>query len=150
MELILKKDFENLGFKDDIVVVKNGFGRNYLIPQGIATMATTSARKILAETLKQQAYKESKLIEFATKIANEIKILNIKIIAKTVDGNRLFGSINNSDISAELEKAGQSIDKKNIKIAEISLKNIGKYSAQIRLHRNILIDLPFEIIAEPN
>src|SRR5210317_569254 len=115
MEIILKKDVENLGFIDDIVTVKNGYGRNYLIPQGFAVLATISAKKVLAETLKQRAYKEEKLIKDATKIADAIKELEIKITAKTGDGSKLFGSVNNGDVAEALVAAGHNVDKKFIK-----------------------------------
>lgn len=148
MELILKQDVENLGFKDDIITVKNGFGRNYLIPQGHAILATTSAKKVLAETLKQRAFKEEKLVKDATKQAEAIKELEIKITAKTGDGSKLFGSISNADIADKLEKAGFEIDKKYIKVTGGTIKRIGKYDATVRLHREVLVDVPFEIIPE--
>lgn len=145
MELILKQDVENLGFKDDVVTVKNGYGRNFLIPQGQAVMATASAKKVLAENLKQRAFKEQKIVDDATKIADALKALDIKIAAKVGSGDKLFGSINNSDIAAALEKEGQSIDKKFI--TATTVKRTGKYTAVIRLHRAVTVDLPFEVIA---
>ena len=102
MELILKQDVENLGFTDDIITVKNGYARNYLIPQGLAVIATNSAKKVLAETLKQRAFKEEKLIKDATKTADAIKELEIKIAAKTGDGTKLFGSVNNGNVSEDV------------------------------------------------
>src|SRR5210317_1253291 len=128
MEIILKQDVENLGFVDDIVTVKNGYGRNYLIPHGYAILATSSAKKILAETLKQRAYKENKIIKDATKIADAIKELEIKITAKTGDGSKLFGSVNNGDVSEALAAAGQEVDKKYIKVEGGSIKRLGKYN----------------------
>ena len=107
MELILKQDVEGLGFKDDVITVKNGYGRNFLIPEGYAVLATSSAKKVLAENLKQRSFKEKKIIDDANKVAKSIKALEIKISAKVVSGDKLFGSVNNSDISAALEKAGQ-------------------------------------------
>jgi len=148
MEIILKQDVENLGFKDDIVAVKNGYGRNHLIPLGFAVLATTSAKKVLAETLKQRAFKEEKLISDATKIADAIKELDIKIIAKTGDGSKLFGSVNNGDVAEALAAAGQEIDKKFIKVEGGNIKRLGKYNATIRLHRAVVVELPIEIIAE--
>ncbi|MCF6181335.1 50S ribosomal protein L9 [Lutibacter sp.] len=148
MEIILKQDVETVGFKDDIVTVKNGYGRNYLIPQGFAVLATTSAKKVLAETLKQRAFKEEKLIKDATKIANAIKELEIKITAKTGDGSKLFGSISNANVAEELAKAGQKVDKKFIKVEGGTVKRIGKYNTTIRLHREVIVELPIEIIAE--
>ena len=148
MELILKQDIEGLGFKDDIVTVKNGYGRNFLIPGGQAVLATTSAKKVLAENLKQRAFKEKKVIEDAQKVAETIKEMEIKIAAKVGSGDKLFGSVNNIDVSAAIEKAGQSIDKKFITVSGGNVKRLGKYNAQIRLHRDVSVELPFEIIAE--
>lgn len=145
MELILKLDVQNLGFKDDIVSVKPGYGRNYLIPQGFATLATPSAKKVLAENLKQKAHKEQKLVDDAKKLAETLKALEIKITAKA-GGEKLFGSVTNIDIAEALEKAGQPIDRKFITSGTV--KRTGKYSATVRLHRNVVIDLPYEIIAE--
>jgi len=150
MEIILKKDVENLGFTDDIVTVKNGYGRNFLIPQGLAVLATTSAKKVLAETLKQRAFKEEKLIKDATVIADAIKELEIKITAKTADSSKLFGSINNADVAEALAAAGHVVDKKFIKVEGGNIKRIGKYNATIRLHRSVVIELPIDIIAEAN
>lgn len=148
MELILKQDVENLGFKDDVVTVKNGYGRNFLIPQGQAIMATVSAKKVLAENLKQKAYKEKKIVDDANKIADALKALEIKITAKVGSGDKLFGSVGNIDVAEALEKAGHSIDKKFITTATI--KRTGKYNAAIRLHRAVNVDLPFEVIAQAN
>lgn len=150
MEIILKQDVEALGFKDDIVTVKNGYGRNYLIPQGFAVLATTSAKKVLAETLKQRAFKEEKIIKDATKIANAIKDLEIKIAAKTADSTKLFGSVSNANVSEELAKAGHEVDKKFIKVEGGTIKRIGKYNTTIRLHREVIVELPIEIVAEAN
>jgi len=148
MELILKQDVENLGFKDDVVSVKNGYGRNFLIPTGQAILATSSAKKVLAENLKQRAYKEAKLIEDATKVADAIKGYEIKISAKTGSGDKLFGSVNNIDLAAALAKAGTEIDKKFIKVVGGSVKRLGKYEAAVRLHRAVVVDITFDVIAE--
>ncbi len=145
MELILKQDVQNLGFKDDVVTVKNGYGRNYLIPQGFAILATPSAKKVLAENLKQKAHKEQKLVDDANKLAEALKALEIKISAKA-GGDKLFGSVTNANIAEALEGNGHSIDKKFITSGIV--KRVGKYSATVRLHRNVIIDLPYEIIAE--
>lgn len=150
MEIILKQDVENLGFTDDIVTVKNGYGRNHLIPQGFAVLATASAKKVLAETLKQRAFKEDKLIKDATKIADAIKELDIKIVAKTGDGSKLFGSVNNGNVAEALAAEGHEVDKKFIKVEGGNIKRLGKYNATIRLHRSVVIELPIEIIAEQN
>ena len=148
MELILKQDVENLGFKDDIVDVKNGYGRNFLIPTGQAVLATSSAKKVLAENLKQRAYKEAKLVEDANKIAETIKGYEIKIASKVGSGDKLFGSVNNIDLAAALTKAGTEIDKKFIKVTGGNVKRLGKYDASVRLHRAVVADITFEVIAE--
>ena len=148
MELILKQDVENLGFKDDVVTVKNGYGRNFLIPQGSAILATVSAKKVLAENLKQRAYKEKKIIDDANVIAEAIKALEIKIPAKVGTGDKLFGSVNNINVAEALEKEGQSIEKKFITVTTV--KRLGKYTAAVRLHREVLVDLEFEVIAQAN
>ena len=148
MELILKQDVENLGFKDDVVTVKNGYGRNFLIPQGQAILATASAKKVLAENLKQKAYKEKKIVDDANKVAEALKALEIKIASKVGSGDKLFGSVNNIDIAEALEKEGHSIDRKFI--TTTTVKRTGKYTAVVRLHRSVTVDLPFEVIAQAN
>jgi large subunit ribosomal protein L9 len=148
MELILKQDVDNVGFKDDVVTVKNGYGRNFLIPQGLAVLATPSAKKVLAENLKQRAFKEQKIVDDAKKQAEALKALEIKIASKVGTGDKLFGSVNNIDVAAALNKAGHEIDKKFISIAGGSIKRLGKYNAVIRLHREVSADLAFEIVAE--
>lgn len=145
MELILRQDVQNLGFKDDIVTVKNGYGRNYLIPQGFAHLATSSAKKVLAENLKQRAHKEAKIVADAKATAEALKALEIKIAAKA-GGEKLFGSITNIDIAAALANAGQEIDRKFITSGIV--KRTGKYFATVRLHRDVIIELPYEIVAE--
>jgi large subunit ribosomal protein L9 len=145
MELILKQDVQNLGFKDDVVSVKPGYGRNFLIPQGFASLATPSAKKVLAENLKQKAHKEAKIVADAKTLADTLKAIEIKIIAKA-GGEKLFGSVTNADIAEYLEKNGHSIDRKYITSGIV--KRTGKYNASVRLHRDVLVDLSYEIIAE--
>ena len=145
MELILKQDVQNLGFKDDVVTVKNGYGRNFLIPQGHAQLATPSAKKVLAENLKQRAHKEAKVVNDAKTLAEAFKAIEIKITAKA-GGEKLFGSISNIDIAAALEKGGQIVDRKFITSGLI--KRTGKYTASVRLHRDVVVELPYEIVAE--
>ena len=145
MELILKKDVQNLGFKDDVVTVKNGYGRNFLIPQGYAHLATASAKKVLAENLKQRAHKEAKVVSDAQALAEALKAIEIKIFAKA-GGEKLFGSITNIDIAEALAKGGQEIDRKFITSGIV--KRTGKYTATVRLHRDVIVELSYEIIAE--
>jgi large subunit ribosomal protein L9 len=148
MELILRQDVENLGFKDDVVDVKNGYGRNFLIPTGQAILATSSARKVLAENVKQRAYKEAKLIDDANVIAEAIKGYEIQIASKTGSGDKLFGSVNNIDLAVAIAKAGTIIDKKFIKVVGGSVKRLGKYEASVRLHREVVADITFDVISE--
>jgi len=148
MELILKEDVQNLGFKDDVVKVKNGYGRNYLIPNGVAMLATPSARKVLAENLRQKAHKEKEVIAAAAKTADALKELQIKISAKVGASEKLFGSISNIDVADALAKEGTEIDKKYIIIKGGIIKRTGPYVAQIRLHRDVVVDFPFEVVSE--
>lgn len=148
MELILKKDVENVGFADDLVSVKNGYGRNYLIPQGLAVLATPSAKKVLAETLKQRAHKEKKIVDDAQKEADKLNGLEIKIVAKTGEGDKLFGSVSNADLAAALGKEGVELDKKFIIVAGGLIKRTGKYDAKIRFHRDVIVDFSFDVVAE--
>ena len=148
MEIILKKDIEGVGFKDEIVIVKNGFGRNFLIPNGSAILATPSAKKVLAENIRQQAVKDKKVIDDANKLAKKISSLEIKIKAKAGEGVKLFGSVNNSNVRKELAENGVEIDKKSIMISGNHIKQIGKYISKIRLHREVIIDFPFEVVSE--
>ena len=148
MELILKKDVENLGFADDLVKVKNGFGRNYLIPQGHAILATPSAKKSLAETLKQRAFKEKKVVDEAKVQAEKLAALEIKIPAKTGEGDRLFGSVSSADLAEVLEKEGVSIDKKYIAIAGGIIKRAGQYDATVRFHRDVISNFTFDVVPE--
>ena len=145
MELILKQDVENLGFKDDIVTVKNGYGRNFLIPQGFAVLATPSAKKVLAENLKQRAFKEQKLIEDAQKQSKDLAKLELKIEAKAGAGNKLFGSVGTIDLEAALSKAGQPVERNCIKLPGGTVKTLGKHTASIRLHREVFADVAFEV-----
>ena len=148
MEIILKKDVEGVRFKDDIITVKNGFGRNFLIPNGSGILATPSAKKILTENLKQQAVKDKKLVDDANKIAKKIKALDIKIKSKVGEGKKLFGSVNNINVQNELKEKGVEIDKRSIMITGNLIKQLGKYNAVVRLHRDVEFDLPFEVVAE--
>lgn len=145
MEIILRQDVQNLGFKDDVVSVKAGYGRNFLIPQGHGHLATPSAKKVLAENLKQRAHKEAKVVNDAKALAETLKAMEIKISAKA-GGEKLFGSITNIDIAEAIAKGGQVIDRKFITSGII--KRTGKYTAIVRLHRDVIVDLPYEIIAD--
>ena len=146
MELILKNDVPNLGFKDDLVSVKNGYGRNYLIPQGLAILATPSSKKVLAENIKQREFKEKKIVDEANKLVKKLTKLELKIGAKSGTGGKLFGSISSSELNSELSNLGYDFDKKIIKIMGGSVKRLGTYVATLRLHRNVVHELSFEVI----
>ena len=147
MEIILIKDVENLGFKDDVVTVKNGYGRNYLIPQGMAIIATPSAKKQLEETLRQRAHKEAKIVAEANALAETLKKAELRLAAKAGKTGKLFGSITTADLAEELSKMGHLIDKKYIQISGGAVKATGKYTAKIRLHRDVVASLDFEVAA---
>lgn len=147
MELILTKDFDNLGYQDDVVKVKPGYGRNFLIPKGYAVLATDSQKKQLAEKLKQRAHKESKLIQEAKELMSKLdNIPAIKLKVKVGKENKLYGSVTNSDVAIYLSEQGFSFDKKYIKIVGKTVKTVGKYTANIRLHREVYKDIEFEVI----
>ena len=148
MEIILLQDVTNLGSKDDVVVVKNGYGRNYLIPQKLAILATTSSKKVLSENLKQRAHKEAKLKEEALKQAEILKSITIVIGAKTSTTGKIFGSVNNIQVAEALKEKGFEVDRKQITIKEDSIKEIGKHVAKVKFHREVVVELEFEVVAE--
>ena len=145
MELILKEDVENLGFKDDLVIVKNGYGRNFLIPQGKAVLATSSAKKVLAEKIKQSQNKQKEAISEAQKVVKKLEKLELKISAKSLESDKLFGSVTSAEIAKELSSNGFEIEKKCIQLSS-NIKKTGAYIAKIRLHREVYFDLNFEVI----
>ena len=148
MQIILKENIENLGFKDDLVNVKNGYGRNYLIPQGKAILATSSAKKVLEENLKQKAFKEKKIIQDANKLGEKLMALDIKISSKVGSGDKLFRSVSVLDLAKAFDTQGYEIDKNAISIPGKTIKRLGSYNATIRLHREVSIQFPFEVIPE--
>lgn len=148
MEVILKKDVEKLGFKDDVVSVKPGYGRNFLIPQGAAVLATPSTKKVLDETLKQRSYKEKKQIEEAKAQAAKLQGLEIKLTAKAGAGDKIYGSVTDADLAEALAKEGVDIDKKYISIAGGNIKRLGQYEATLRFHREVVSNFTFEVVAE--
>jgi large subunit ribosomal protein L9 len=147
MEIILKEDIVSLGYKDDILNVKNGYGRNFLIPQGKAVIASPSAKKILAENLKQRAHKMAQLKKDAEILAAGLKGLSLTIGAKVSTTGKIFGSVGPIQISEALGKAGFEIDRKAIAIKDV-VKEIGTFTAVIKLHREISVDVAFEVVAE--
>ena len=148
MEVILKKDVEKLGFKDDVVTVKNGFARNYLIPQGMAILATESAKKVLAENLRQRAHKEAKIKDEAEALLANIEALELKVGAKAGEKGKIFGSVNNIQLADALKEAGFDIERKKIQLKEDTIKELGSYEATIVLHKEVKAVLKFEVIGE--
>ncbi len=148
MEVILKQDIKGLGYKDDKVSVANGYGRNYLLPQGMATLATESAKKQHAEVLKQRAFKEDKFRKEATANAEKLSGVSIKVGAKAGESGKIFGSVTTIQIADALKKAGYPVERKNIEITEESIKQLGTYSAKVRLFKEISATVNFEVVAE--
>ena len=144
MEIILLTDIANLGHKDDIVDVKQGYGRNYLIPQGYAILATPSARKVVAENLRQRAHKEAKLKAEAEELAAKLAEVKLTIGAKTSSTGKIFGSVNSIMISESLKEKG--FDRKKIVLKDV--KEVGTYTALIKLHREVKVDVEFEVVSE--
>jgi len=147
MELILKQDIKNLGEKDDVVNVKPGFGRNFLIPKGYATMATESAKKVLAENLKQAAFKQDKIKKDADAIAGKLEGVKLSIGAKAGESGKIFGSVNTIQIADALKKEGFEVDRRRITF-ETEPKFVGEYIANLNLHKEVKVKVPFEVVAE--
>ena len=147
MKIILKEDVSGLGYKDDVVEVKNGYGRNYLIPTGKAVIATESALKVLAEDQRQRAHKLAKIKADAEELAAKLKDVKLTIGAKTSATGTIFGSVNNIQIAEALEKLGFNVDRKIIDIKE-SVKEVGNYTAKIKLHKEVPVEVPIEVVAE--
>ena len=148
MQVILKEDVANLGHKNDIVAVKPGYGRNYLIPKSLAILATPSARKVHAENVRQRAHKEEKMRNDAQSLAERLNGKKITIGAKTSSTGKIFGSVNNIQIAEVLGKEGFNIERKHIVIKEEHIKEVGTYSAVIKLHKDVKATIEFEVISE--
>ena len=148
MEIILKQDLKGLGYKNDIVKVKNGYGRNFLIPQRIAVLATDSNKKMQAEEIKQSSFKEQKLRNEATAMAAKFADVTVKVGAKAGESGKIFGSVTNIQLADALKKAGYDVERKNIEMSEDSIKALGTYSAKVRLFKEISATINFEVIAE--
>ena len=148
MEIILLQDITKLGHKDDIVNVKDGYGRNYLVPRGYAIAATPSAKKMHSENLRQRAHKEEKIKAAAQEVADKLAEVKIVVGAKTSSSGKIFGSVNTIQLAESLREKGFDIDRKNITLPEDQIKEVGKYNALIRLHRDVRVKIEFEIVAE--
>ena len=148
MEIILKQDIQSLGYKDDIVRVKDGYARNYLIPKGYAINATAGAKKVHAENLKQRAHKEAELKAEAEALAEKMKDIRLSIGAKASSKGKIFGSVNTIQLAEALKEKGFDVERKQIAIKEELIKEVGEYTATVRLHKEVSAEVPFEIIAE--
>jgi large subunit ribosomal protein L9 len=148
MELILKSDVPNLGFKDDVVSVKNGYGRNYLIPHGLAVLATPSSKKVLAENIKQREFKEKKEIDEANKVVKKLAKLDIKIGAKSGTGGKLFGSIGTRDIADAVSAAGVEVNKSEVRMPEGPIRDLGSYDVAIQVHSDVVQTVSISVVAE--
>lgn len=149
MEVILKQDIPGLGYKSDLITVKNGYARNYLIPKGLAVLATESSKKVLAEDKKQKAHKEEKILKEAEELAKGLEALKIKIAAKAGTSGKIFGSVNDIQIANAIKEQHKfDIDRKDISVDGESIKELGEYIAKIRLHKDVVVDLKFEVYAE--
>ena len=148
MKIILRQDIEKLGQKDDVVTVKTGYARNYLIPNGLAIQATDSALKIHNENLKQRAHKEEKIRGEAEELAKKLAEVKLVIGAKVSLAGKIFGSVNNIQLAEALNEKGYEIDRRNILLGDDAIKEVGNYKAVVKLHRDVKVDLEFEVIAE--
>ena len=149
MEIILIQDVKNLGYKNDIVNVKPGYARNFLIPQGMAILATESARKVLAENMRQQAYKQEKIKKEAQELATVLEGLSLRIPAKAASTGKIYGSVNNVQIANAIKEAkGIEIDRKHILVDDDTIKEVGNYKAKVRLHKDVTVEISFEVFAE--
>lgn len=148
MEIILKKNVDKLGYKDDIVTVKPGYARNFLIPQGYAILASVSAKKAHAEILKQRSHKEVKIKEEAQELASKLEGLTLKIGAKVGENGKIFGSVNTVQLAEVIKAAGVEVDRKSLKIKNEPIKEVGTYSADANLHKEVSVEFTFEVVGE--
>lgn len=147
MKIILKEDISNLGYKDDVVEVKDGYGRNYLIPTGKAVIANAAALKVLAENQRQRAHKIAQLKAEAEEMAAKLKDVKLTLSAKTSETGTIFGSVGAAQIAEALETQGLTVDRKIIEIKQ-SVKEVGNYVANVKLHKEVLVEVPFEVVSE--
>lgn len=148
MKVILKENIENLGFKDEVVNVKNGYGRNFLIPKGIASLATKSAVKVLEENLRQRAVKDQKVKDAALKTAEVLNNTTVKVGAKAGEKGKIFGSVNTIQLAEAIEEMGHKVDRKYIKIKGDAIKTLGTYEADVRLHKDVSAVIKFEVVQD--
>ncbi|NDF61116.1 MAG: 50S ribosomal protein L9, partial [Crocinitomicaceae bacterium] len=146
--IILKKNVDKLGYKDETVTVKNGYGRNFLIPQGYAVLATPSNKKAHAEMMKQRAHKESKILAEAQEIAAKLVDVTVKIATKVGENGKIFGSVNTVQLADALRAVGFDIDRKSIKIKDEPIKEVGTFEAEANLHKGVKPVFKFEVVGE--
>ena len=147
MEVILKTDVKNLGYKDDVVNVKPGYGRNFLIPKNLASMATVASKKMLTETVKQRAFKEQKVKAAAETSAAKLKDLVVKVGAKVGESGKIFGSVTSVQVADAIKKLGYDVDRKNITMSD-DVKTVGTYTADVRFHKEVIGTVTFEVVQE--
>ena len=148
MEVILLENVDNLGYKDELVTVKPGYGRNFLIPKKLAKVATVSEKKVLKETVKQRAFKEQKLKTAAEETAANWKDLTIKVGAKAGDTGKIFGSVTSVQLADAIAKLGHTVERKDINFGEEAVKTLGTYTATIRLHKDVTCEVTYDVVAE--
>ena len=148
MDIILKQDVDTLGSKYDVVTVKDGFARNYLIPQGLAVAATKSNMKVNDEVIRQQAHKAAKAKEAAQAIAEKLGGLSLKLGAKAGESGKIFGSVNSIQLAEAIQGEGYDIERKQISLAEDTIKELGAYEATVTLHKEVVVTVNFEVVAE--
>ena len=148
MEIILKKNVDKLGYRDEVVTVKNGYGRNFLIPQGYAVLATPSNKKAHEEMLKQRAHKESKILAEAEALATKLADVTVKIATKVGENGKIFGSVNTVQLADALRVAGYDVDRKSLKIKDEPIKEVGTFEAEVNLHKGVRPTIKFEVVSE--
>jgi len=148
VEIILKDDIEHVGSRNELVKVRPGYARNYLIPQGLAIVATASAKKVHAENLRQQSHKEAKVLDNAKALGEKLATVKLSIGTKAGENGRIFGSVNALQISEALSKAGFEVDRKRISLKDDHIKELGQYTAQVKLHKEVSATISFEVVAE--
>jgi large subunit ribosomal protein L9 len=148
MEIILKKNVDKLGYRDEVVTVKNGYGRNFLIPQGYALLATPSNKKAHEEMLKQRAHKETKILAEAEALAAKLVDVTVKIATKVGENGKIFGSVNTVQLADALRVAGYDVDRKSLKIKDEPIKEVGTFEAEVNLHKGVKPTIKFEVVSE--
>ena len=148
MEVILKKNVDNLGYTNEVVTVKPGYGRNFLIPQGYAVLATASAKKAHEEIMKQKSHKDSKILAEAQELGTKLEGTTVKIVTKAGEKGKIFGSVNTIQLSDALKAEGVDVDRKSLKIKDEPIREVGTYEATANLHKDVKATFSFEVVGE--